>query len=102
MPYIHQITMKKISVIILSSTLALLSATAFACPKGTTLQGGTGPNHKGGKCVAASGAKTKPAKTEAKKTSQTVKTTEVKTSKPEKAKTTATTTTSTTTSHEQH
>lgn len=41
MPYIHQNTMKKISVIILSSTLAFMSATAFACPKGTSLQGGT-------------------------------------------------------------
>lgn len=29
----------------------LLSATAFACPKGTTLSGGTGPKHKGGKCI---------------------------------------------------
>nr|WP_171255385.1 hypothetical protein [Acinetobacter sp. SFB] len=29
----------------------MLSATAFACPKGTTMMGGTGPNHKGGKCV---------------------------------------------------
>jgi hypothetical protein len=67
MPYIHQNTMKKISVIILSSTLAFMSATAFACPKGTSLQGGTGPNHKGGKCVAVSGAKAKPTKAEAKK-----------------------------------
>lgn len=30
----------------------MLSATAFACPQGTTLSGGTGANHKGGKCVA--------------------------------------------------
>lgn len=102
MPYIHQNTMKKISAIILSSTLALMSATAFACPKGTSLQGGTGPNHKGGKCVAVAGAKAKPAKTEAKKTTQTVKTTEVKTNKPEKVKTAATTTTTSTTSHEKH
>lgn len=29
----------------------------MACPKGTTLQGGTGPNHKGGKCVAVTKAK---------------------------------------------
>lgn len=103
MPYIHQNTMKKISVIILSSTLAFMSATAFACPKGTSLQGGTGPNHKGGKCVAVSGAKAKPTKAEAKKTTQTVKTTEVKTTKPEKAKAASTTTTtSTTTSHLNH
>jgi hypothetical protein len=32
-------------------TFAVLSANAMACPKGTTLQGGTGPKHKGGKCV---------------------------------------------------
>ncbi|MCU4412895.1 hypothetical protein KTH71_02380 [Acinetobacter sp. WU_MDCI_Axc73] len=95
--------MKKISVILLSSTLALLSATAFACPKGTSLQGGTGPNHKGGKCVAVSGTKVKPAKAEASKTTKTVKTTEVKATKPEKAKTTtSTTTTSTMTNHQQH
>ena len=31
----------------------MLSATAFACPQGTTLAGGSGPNHKGGKCVPA-------------------------------------------------
>ena len=31
----------------------MLSATAFACPQGTTLAGGSGPNHKGGKCVSA-------------------------------------------------
>ena len=24
----------------------------MACPKGTTLQGGTGAHHKGGKCIA--------------------------------------------------
>ncbi|OTG85374.1 hypothetical protein B9T31_12950 [Acinetobacter sp. ANC 4558] len=28
-----------------------LSSTTFACPKGTTLSGGTGPNHKGGTCI---------------------------------------------------
>lgn len=32
---------------------SLASATAFACPKGTHLVGGTGEHHKGGKCVAA-------------------------------------------------
>ena len=31
----------------------MLSATAFACPQGTTLAGGSGPNHKGGKCAPA-------------------------------------------------
>ena len=50
--------MKKISTAILATTFALLSATAFACPKGTEMQGGTGPHHKGGKCVAVSSKKT--------------------------------------------
>ena len=31
----------------------MLSATAFSCPQGTTLTGGSGPNHKGGKCAPA-------------------------------------------------
>lgn len=44
--------MKKIIHLAVAATIASLSATAMACPKGTTLQGGTGPNHKGGKCVA--------------------------------------------------
>lgn len=44
--------MKKLSTIIAAGVLSVLSATAFACPKGTTLTGGTGANHKGGKCVA--------------------------------------------------
>ncbi|MBV6574045.1 hypothetical protein JL980_14435, partial [Acinetobacter baumannii] len=47
---------------------------AFACPKGTQLQGGTGPNHKGGKCVAVHGKATaQKAKKEATKTKQEVK-----------------------------
>ena len=50
-------TMKKISTVLLAASFAMLSATAFACPKGTELQGGTGPHHKGGKCVAVSGKK---------------------------------------------
>ena len=37
----------------------LASASAFACPKGTHLVGGTGPHHKGGKCVAADAADAK-------------------------------------------
>ncbi|WP_171478561.1 hypothetical protein [Acinetobacter ihumii] len=100
--------MKKISVIILSSSLALLSATAFACPKGTSLQGGTGPNHKGGKCVAVTGTQAKAAKkADTKKTTQTVKATEVKAAnvkspQPTEKVKTATTTTSTTTNHQQH
>lgn len=47
--------MKKMSTVITAGLFAMLSASAFACPKGTTLQGGTGVNHKGGKCVAVSG-----------------------------------------------
>lgn len=60
--------MKKISIFVVSTTLALMSATAFACPKGTTLQGGTGPNHKGGKCVVMKNAKAN--KVQAKKHNQ--------------------------------
>ena len=44
--------MKKISTFIAAGLFTMLSATAFACPQGTTLSGGTGANHKGGKCVA--------------------------------------------------
>lgn len=32
----------------------MLSATAFACPQGTTLTGGTGANHKSGTCITVS------------------------------------------------
>ena len=46
--------------------LGLASATAFACPKGTHLVGGTGPHHKGGKCEAAQDAKPAETKPEAK------------------------------------
>ncbi|MNR85112.1 hypothetical protein D3C72_159330 [compost metagenome] len=44
--------MKKISTFITAGLFTTLSATAFACPQGTALSGGTGANHKGGKCVA--------------------------------------------------
>ncbi len=44
--------MKKISTFIAAGLFTTLSATAFACPQGTTPSGGTGANHKGGKCVA--------------------------------------------------
>ncbi|OTG66435.1 hypothetical protein [Acinetobacter silvestris] len=47
--------MKKITTVLTVALFSMLSATAFACPKGTTLVGGTGPNHKGGTCVVASG-----------------------------------------------
>ncbi|EOQ63962.1 hypothetical protein F935_01592 [Acinetobacter calcoaceticus ANC 3811] len=63
--------MKKLSTILTAGVLAMLSVSAFACPKGTQLQGGTGPNHKGGKCVAAHGKAT--AKKEAVKAKQDVK-----------------------------
>ena len=48
--------MKKITTLVTAGLFTILSASAFACPKGTTLVGGTGPNHKGGSCVAANGA----------------------------------------------
>ena len=37
--------------------IGLASTTAFACPKGTHLVGGTGAHHKGGKCVSSADAK---------------------------------------------
>jgi len=43
--------------------IAALSTTTFACPKGTSITGGTGPNHKGGKCVATATAATSNNKT---------------------------------------
>ena len=45
--------MKKISTFIAAGLFTMLSATAFACPQGTTLAGDSGPNHKGGKCAPA-------------------------------------------------
>lgn len=66
--------MKKLSTILTAGVLAMLSVSAFACPKGTQLQGGTGPNHKGGKCVAVHGKTTaQKAKKEVTKTKQDVK-----------------------------
>lgn len=44
--------MKKITLAVISTIALSLSANVFACPKGTTIQGGVGPKHKGGKCVA--------------------------------------------------
>ncbi|MEB3766462.1 hypothetical protein [Acinetobacter sp. MD2] len=49
--------MKKIFASVAVLSLALASASAMACPKGSSLQGGTGPHHKGGKCVASAGVK---------------------------------------------
>lgn len=66
--------MKKLSTILTAGVLAMLSVSAFACPKGTQLQGGIGPNHKGGKCVAVHGKATaQKAKKEVTKTKQDVK-----------------------------
>ncbi|MEB3753867.1 hypothetical protein I2F62_05840 [Acinetobacter sp. MD2(2019)] len=45
--------MKKIFASIAIASIALASASAMACPKGSSLQGGTGPHHKGGKCVSS-------------------------------------------------
>jgi len=47
----------KIINLMVAIAFALVSATAFACPKGTHPVGGTGPHHKGGKCEAAAEAK---------------------------------------------
>lgn len=44
--------MKKILSSVVALSFAVLSANALACPKGTALQGGTGPHHKGGKCIS--------------------------------------------------
>ena len=53
--------MKKLS-IAMALIFSLAVTSAFACPKGTHLVGGTGSHHKGGKCVAADGkADAKPA-----------------------------------------
>lgn len=53
------IIMKKVATLLTAGLFSVLSASAFACPKGTQLQGGTGPNHKGGKCIAAHVVKAK-------------------------------------------
>ncbi|MHA3090597.1 hypothetical protein [Acinetobacter brisouii] len=69
--------MKKILTSAVALTFAVLSANAMACPKGTTLQGGTGPKHKGGKCVLVhkvdkkAPAKAAPAKAPEKKMTNT-------------------------------
>ncbi|WP_255416545.1 hypothetical protein [Erwinia sp. 198] len=42
--------MKKTTLLLLASLLAVLSASAFACPKGQHPHGGTGSHHKGGYC----------------------------------------------------
>jgi hypothetical protein len=53
------IDMKKLFVVVSTAIAFVLTAgVANACPKGTHLEGGTGPNHKGGKCVAMTGKAT--------------------------------------------
>ena len=44
--------MKKLIVVSTAIAFALTAGAASACPKNTHLEGGTGPKHKGGKCVA--------------------------------------------------
>ncbi len=45
--------MKKLLVVTTAIAFALSAGAASACPKGKHLEGGTGPKHKGGTCVAA-------------------------------------------------
>ena len=61
------------SSIALALVFSLASATAVACPKGTHPVGGTGPHHKGGKCVATSDEKTAEKAPEAKADSKSKK-----------------------------
>lgn len=48
---------KKITTVLTATLLSIVSVTAMACPKGTTLTGGIGANHKGGSCVPINGKK---------------------------------------------
>ena len=70
--------MNKVISYTLATLFAACSVTAMACPQGTTLQGGTGPNHKGGKCVLMS-------KSQAKTQLKTSKTTAAKSLSEKKA-----------------
>ena len=45
--------MKKLLIISTAIAFTLSAGVANACPKGTHLEGGKGPKHKGGTCVAA-------------------------------------------------
>ncbi|MBC7751447.1 MAG: hypothetical protein H7Z73_06965 [Candidatus Saccharibacteria bacterium] len=45
--------MKKLLVVSTAIVFAMSAGAANACPKGTHLEGGKGPKHKGGTCVAA-------------------------------------------------
>ena len=80
--------MKKISTILTAAIFSLLSATAFACHQGTSLTGGTGANHKGGKCVAVQ----ETAQHQASVANHNVKNTEQHTQVPANTHQTATTT----------
>ncbi len=42
--------MKKIISVVFAVALGCASVSAMACPKGSTLTGGVGKHHKGGKC----------------------------------------------------
>ena len=42
--------MKKIISVVFAVALGCASVSAMACPKGSTLMGGVGKHHKGGKC----------------------------------------------------
>ncbi|AXF85044.1 hypothetical protein DTO96_100761 [Ephemeroptericola cinctiostellae] len=60
--------MKKIISVAVAAALGFASVSAMACPKGSTLTGGVGKHHKGGKCspkgaASASTAVTAPAST---------------------------------------
>lgn len=81
--------MKKIGSLVTATLFTVLSASTFACPKGTTLQGGTGPHHKGGTCVAVKTAKTEKQVTQVKE-KVTSKTTQAAANTKKAAKTTTT------------
>lgn len=63
----------KVTNIAMAMILGLAATTAFACPKGTHPVGGTGPHHKGGKCVGASEAKAATPDTDAAADTKTTK-----------------------------
>ena len=62
--------MQKILSIGLMISLSLVSLNSLACPKGTSLTGGTGPHHKGGTCVATGKATPKASPAVSSKTTQ--------------------------------
>ncbi|KAF1024366.1 MAG: hypothetical protein GAK29_02598 [Acinetobacter bereziniae] len=87
---------EKITTLLTAGLFTVLSASAFACPKGTTLVGGTGPNHKGGKCVAANPATQAASKTSTTATKVKADTTKAVEAKPKDAKAAVETETATT------